>query len=160
MALPALATVEDLAAWLDESIDPTDPRALAVLRMASARVRSYTGRTWVDDSGDLTDVPDEVWSVTVQVAARAYTNPSGIVQETTGPFTARWPEEHGQVLFLTAAEQAALDPYRSRPTLWTMRTEHDDPMLRTLAASTVWVDVEGSSEPFPAYDDADLPEGE
>lgn len=162
MALPSLATVEDLAVWVDEPLLPDDPRALAVLRMASARVRSYTGRTWVDaDSGELTDIPEEVWSVVVQVAARGWLNPTGIVQDTTGPFTVRYPEEHGQGIFLTDSEKAQLDPYRQgRRSLWTQRTTHEDPYLRAAAASTVFIDAVDGGDPVPWFDTFDIPEGD
>lgn len=135
MALPPLVAVADLAAWVGEDfIDDDDPRAAAVVAAASALVRAETGRTWVDDLDALTDVPDEVKTVTTQVAARVWRNPAGFVQDTTGPFTVRYPEIAGQGLYLTDTERSILSRYRTqRRGLWSTRVERDDPLLSDLA---------------------------
>ena len=155
-ALPPLVSVAEFAAWVGESIPDNDPRALAYLAGASARVRSYTGRTWVDpDTKQLLDVPDDVATVVKQVAERKWRNPAGFVQETTGPFTVRYPDRPRDGLYLTEDEQAMLDPYKynGRRQLWTMRIDGHDDYL-----DTVFVDVEGGGDPFPLYDRYDLGE--
>jgi hypothetical protein len=88
--LPALADIDALEAWTGDTIPDDDPRALAVLAAASALVRSETRRTWLDDMGALAAVPDELGMVVVQVAARKWLNPEDVIQDGTGPFTARW----------------------------------------------------------------------
>jgi hypothetical protein len=109
--LPPLATVEELAAWVDAEIPAGDPQATAILQAASALVRSHTGRTWVDPgTGDLEQVPAAVHTVVLQVAGRIWRNPSGYIQDTTGPFTVRWSERVAEGLYLTAAEEAMLAP--------------------------------------------------
>jgi hypothetical protein len=156
MALPALADLTALAGWLGEEIPPGDTRAATALGAASTLVRSETGQTWVDaTSGDLTAVPDAVQVVTVQVAARLWRNPGGVVQDTTGPFTVRWAEAAGQGLYLTSTEKAVLAPFRLRRPLWTQRAGKDDDYLTDIATDTVYVDVAGG-EPMPWYEAGDL----
>lgn len=98
MALPPLATVSDLAAWLGRAIPDADPRAGAVLSHASTRVRAYARQTWVDANGDLTDVPDVVRDVTVRVAARAWRNPENLDSVTLDDGTKRWGSVRGLAL--------------------------------------------------------------
>ena len=121
MALPPLATVEQLSDLLEQPIDPDNPRAVAVLAGASALVRTYTGQDWVDDDGNLTEVPDGVVTVVLQVAERKWRNPSGAIHETTGPFSVRYSERSGDGLFLTDTERRMLARYK-RDALWSMST--------------------------------------
>lgn len=149
--LPPLVTVAALAAWVGEDfIDNDNARAAAVVAAASALVRAETGRTWVDDDNELTTVPDEVSTVTVQVAGRVWRNPAGFVQDTTGPFTVRYPEIAGQGLYLTDAERSILSRYRTqRRGLWTQRTTRDDPFIDDAVLATVWLPVNPGTEPLP-----------
>ena len=156
MTLPVLVTVDDFAAWVGEDISAGDLRAQAFLVGASARVRSYTGRTWVGDTGELEDVPDDVATVVKQVAERKWRNPAGYIQDTTGPFTVRYSERTGDGIFLTEGEKETLDAYRGeRAALWTLRTEKCDPYLWNVARDTVYAPVEGG-EPMPWYDRRDV----
>lgn len=121
MERPLLATVEDLEFAVGHAIDD-DLREFAewVLRAASARVRSYTGC----DFDDPDRVPESIRVVVVAVAARVYRNPSGYVQDTTGPFTVRLAERAGDGIYLTGDERETLDRFRcrSRPALWNLPT--------------------------------------
>lgn len=121
MALPPLATVQDLSDWLDQPIDPANSRAVAVLSAASSLVRSYTQQDWVDEAGALVEVPDDVVTVVLQVAERKWRNPTGAIQETTGPFSVRYSERSGDGLFLTDTERRMLARYK-RDALWSMST--------------------------------------
>lgn len=112
MALPPLAAVSDLAAWVGQDIPNSDPRAGAVLSAASALVRAEAGTTWVDDQDALTTVPDEVAAVVVQVASRVWSNPTGATAWTKGPFSERYSEDVALGLYLTDAERAILARYR------------------------------------------------
>lgn len=108
MSLPPLADVDALAAWLGVAIDaePDIARAGAVLAAASAQIRRETGATYVDGDGNLIeDIPDEVVTVTVQLAARMWSNPTGATQESEGPFSVT----HGRAT-LTDGERAVLSP--------------------------------------------------
>jgi len=98
MALPPLAEVSDLAAWVGREIPDTDPRAGAVLSHASTRVRTYARQTWVDDANVLATVPDAVRDVVVRVAARAYRNPEDLDSITLDDGTKRWGSTRGLVL--------------------------------------------------------------
>mgnify|MGYP000880065205 CR=1 FL=1 len=107
MALPPLADVDALAAWLGVTID-TDidvARAGAVLASASATARRQTGHLYVDEEGELTAVPDDVTAVVVQLAARLWSNPTGATQQTEGPFSIT----HGPGA-LTDDERALITP--------------------------------------------------
>lgn len=128
MALPPLATADELADEVDDEAAKTSPRAARLLSRASALVRAYTGQTWVDDSGALTDVPDAAREVVLAAAARAWRNPEGYVQDTTGPFTVRWSERSAEGIYLTEDEKAMLGPHR-RSVLWTTPVGGRDPYL-------------------------------
>lgn len=112
MALPPLAPVSDLAAWVGQTIPSDDPRAGAVLSAASALVRSYAGKTWTDDADALADVPDVVASVAVQVAARVWANPSGAIAAAIDDGSLRWSEASASGLYLTDADKAVLGAYQ------------------------------------------------
>ena len=90
MALPPLATLDELETWAGSSVDPA--RAEAVLSAASTLIRSYTGRMWVDAAGDPEATASvlhlqAVAEVTVRIAHRVYINPTGISQQAAGPFS-------------------------------------------------------------------------
>src|SRR5690606_91213 len=109
--LPPLAEVRDLADWVGEEIASADRRAGAVLRAASALVRAEAGRTWVGADGELVDetlIPDEVIAITVQSAARAWTNPDGYTSERIGDYSYSRGSDFESGVFLTAAERSQL----------------------------------------------------
>ena len=112
MALPPLAAVSDLAAWVGQAIQPDDPRAGAVLSAASSVVRSYAGQSWTEPGATI---PDVVSAVVVQVAARAWTNPDGLTSVTIDDGTRRW-ESGGSGLRLTDSERDLLSEYASGAT--------------------------------------------
>lgn len=113
MALPTLATVDDLERRLDQTITARD-QAEALLEYASALIRGYTGRTYVDDDGDLVDpLPDGVTQVCVEMVFRAITNPAGVTQDTAGPFSVSFGSDAAQRIYLSRSDKAALG-YRAR----------------------------------------------
>lgn len=142
--LEPLASLQDLSDRVGETIADDDHTSLYYLRAASALIRAETGRTWIDDHGYVVDVPSDVRYVCVEVAARLFRNPEGVIQETTGPFTQRLPDKFADGLFLTATEKSQLARYRaSRMGLWALQTTREDPFL-----DTITVPVEGGS-PLP-----------
>lgn len=147
MALPPLAEVSDLAAWVGRTISDNDPRAGAVLSHASTRVRTYVGLTWTDEADALTEVPDIVRDVVVRVAARAWRNPEDLDSVTLDDGTKRWGSTRG--LVLTDEDREDLASFRDSGVpsgLGVMTTYRDDP-----AASTIYVPTapEPSGYPFP-----------
>src|SRR5699024_3730364 len=103
-----LATVSDLADWLGEPISEAVDvkRAESVLRGASVLVRTFTDKTWLTDAGFVDpDLPEAVSAVTIQVAARGYSNPEGWSNEAVDDWRGggRVVPEAG--LFLTASEK-------------------------------------------------------
>lgn len=155
MALPPLAQVSDLAAWVGASIDDADPRAGAVLSAASALVRAHTGQTWVANDA-LEGVPEVVSAVVVQVAARVWLNPAGLTSVTVDDATRRWGESGTAGLFLTPAERDTLADFSEsgRPS--------DIGVLSTtrgpLGGDTIYVPTgpPPSGPPFPWYSTEDL----
>lgn len=107
---PPLATVDELEAALGTSVDQA--QAISLLGRASAIVRAFTGSTWLDEDGNLDDVPDDVPGVVVGMVERATRNETGEVggSETIGPFT--WSHSFGQEaaqkLYLTAMDKLVL----------------------------------------------------
>lgn len=157
MALPSLATVSDLAAWVGRDIPANDPRAGAVLSHASTRVRAYVRPvTWVDETGSLTDVPDAVRDVVVRVAARAWRNPEDLDSVTLDDGTKRWGSVRG--LVLTTEDREDLDQFRSGSTLpngiGTVSTYRGD----DFSDDTIYVPTapEPAGYPFPWLSTDDL----
>lgn len=106
MSLPTLADVADLEIRLGATIDDTD-QAEALLRYASALIRSYAGETWVV-ADVLTDVPDGVPEVCVEMVYRALLNPAGVSQDTAGPFSTSYGSDATQRIFLTKSDKAII----------------------------------------------------
>lgn len=154
MALPPLATVADLEAWIGESIlDDATTRAEGVLGAASTLVRSHTGRSWVDAEGALEvfdehhdDIWDALQTVTVQCAGRVWRNPDGSLQPTTGPHSDRYLELLGEGLVLTPTEKSLLGTALGYATggtqagLWALSTTRG--LLETASCSDdIWSKV-------------------
>lgn len=164
MALPLLVSVTAFAESIGEDwIDDEDGRAVYALRGASARVRSYTGRTWVDTEGAALPTPEDVSTVVIAAAERKWRNPAGTIQDTTGPFSVRRSERAGDGIYLTDEDRAMLDPYRLRRRgLWSMRVDATDPYMTDLANETNYVgtryaDTDTAGEPIPWTSTAELP---
>lgn len=150
MALPPLATVYDLSAWVGREIDFNDPRAGAVLSHASNRVRTYVGLSWADATGALSEVPDVVRDVTVRVAARAWNNREELDSVTLDDGTKRWGSVRG--LVLTDEDREDLAQFRGNTTpagLGVLRTTRGDDFV----GGTVYVPTapEPAGYPFPWY---------
>lgn len=123
MALPALATLDDLETRLGQSVDGPDVgQALWLLEFASDRVRARTGRTWTDDDGALLDVPSLATKVTVEMVFRAVTNPEGVTQDTAGPFTLSFGPEAAQRIYIAREERDDLRSLSARSGLGVIST--------------------------------------
>lgn len=110
-------SVADLSAWVGQTLDEADARAVAVLSAASALVRGYAAQEWADDSA-----PADVAALVVQVAARVWFNPQGVTSETIDDYSRRFDgQETG--LFLTESERTILNRYRASTSgLWVQPT--------------------------------------
>jgi hypothetical protein len=110
MALPSLATIDDLEAWQGAKVDSS--RAGAVLAAASTLVRAKSGRVWVGEDGVEEGVSelalDTVRTVCLTVADRVFRNPQGARQQVSGPFSQSLAEWATQGLRLTPEESALL----------------------------------------------------
>lgn len=111
-----LADVDALSDWLGEPITEVEDitRAGSVLTAASVLVRNFTGKTWLTDAGVIDpDLPDDVLVVTVQVAARGYTNPEGWRDERVDDWAGQGKPVPEAGLFLTASERSILAGHRA-----------------------------------------------
>lgn len=125
MAEAPFAEVDALAAWVGESIAGADTRALAILSAASALIIAEVGSD-VAEAWDT--VSAEVAAVTVQVAARVWFNPQGLVADAIDDYSRRWDQGGESGVYLTQGERDLLSKYRtSGPRgLWTLGTTRGD----------------------------------
>lgn len=130
-----LATPEQLEGWLGRAVDYD--RAQVVIDFASSVVRAAAGSqssTWTTPE----TVPAVARTVTVQLAARMLTNPTGERSQSTGPFSRTFGDSA-----LTDGEMAQLNSTRPTGGLRTLTTYRDlDPDSQYLAVS-------GSDKPIP-----------
>src|SRR5690554_8051834 len=123
-SLPPLVTLAEFGTWVGEDLTG-DQQAAMILDAASALVRAEARRTWTDDSGNLVDVPEQVRTITLEVAARRWRNPEGYTSETDGDYTYRMDDAQAS-LYLTDIEREMLAVYRRpRSGLWTLPTTRE-----------------------------------
>lgn len=150
--LPPIASLDDLEAWSSAPIT-NEVRADAILAAASTLVRSATGRAWVGADGEWEDGVsaldrDRVNTVVVTVADRVYTNPSGISQETTGPFSRTVAAWAAFGLELTDAETGMLPGGSSGiPGLTSIRVAAPAAASGTRYCDTWWEDWDPDAVP-------------
>lgn len=106
--LPPLATPADVTVRYPALADTPTDQLEALLNDASALARSHANRTWVDGGGLLSDVPDGVVGVVAAMVARSLINPTGVTQETTGPFNVSYGAAAADRLYLTRNEKLLL----------------------------------------------------
>lgn len=111
-----LATVEELADWLGETIDVSSVegrRAAMCLRAASALVRKESGRTWTSETGEVAFVvPEEVKMVTLYCAGRIFDNPNAQTRGGLDDLQEGWKVDEAGA-YLTASERRLLAPFRA-----------------------------------------------
>ncbi|MCR8576469.1 hypothetical protein [Streptomyces sp. Isolate_219] len=111
MALPALATVAELSAYMQREA-PADAAPLA-LRLASGKVRDFINRPDLPALVDDTTATDGIKAVVLAIAARVVGNPSDIRQDTMGSESLTYATETIGVQ-LTRTEEKDLRRYRVR----------------------------------------------
>lgn len=137
MALPPLASTDDLAVWLGRAVSNED-QAEAVIAAASTLVRTETGRTYVDEDGNLEeDLPDAVRTVVVLVASRVLSNPDSYISETIAGYSYRVADGTVFGLELTDTERRMLGGTESA--LTSVRVE--SPPIPT-SGSSFWSETE------------------
>jgi len=121
--LPPLAGLDDL------TVPYTDPAvALAKLRSASTRVRSFVGLDYVDEEGELVeDIPDEVVTVVIDAAERAIVNPRGVTGEQVGQYSYQIASGGGGGIYLTKQEKAMLRAIRGGSGISSVKMESNLP---------------------------------
>lgn len=104
MSLPSLATNADVMSRApDLVIDHYQVEML--LGDASAIVRTYAGRDWVDD-GALSGVPEGIPGLVAMMVIRALRVPEGVTQETTGNYSVTYSSYASDRLYLTRTDKA------------------------------------------------------
>lgn len=110
-----LASVDDLADWVGESIpagSAEERRAIMCLRAASALVRKESGRTWLNEVGKLTiPLPEDVAMVTLYCASRIFDNRNAQTRGGVDDYTEGWKVDEAGA-YLTASERRMLAPFR------------------------------------------------
>lgn len=146
-----LATTEQLRIRLGKSSFSAkdEARAGAVLDDVSAFARSE-GRPWPDAAAAGADVV----AVVLAASKRAYNNPNMYVSRAAGVFNHRVHDSAFVTGTFTKAELDILARARRKASrssgLWTQATTKGD-----YGFPTGFVDVAGSSEPFPVYAEDD-----
>lgn len=141
MALPSLATVDDLEVWLGVTFAGSESaRAGAVLDAASALIRNVARQTWEDE-----DVPDVVASIAVQVAARIWPNPTMVTDDTAGPFVTTFGSP-----YLLPQERTVIEGFRpSASGLWAQPvTRGPLEMASSAGADNIFIDTIPAGDPI------------
>lgn len=93
MSYPTLVETTALESLLGVTFDAADSvRAVEVLRIVSASVRRAARQTWVDDEGDIEEVPEDVRGLVLEAAATLWVNPTGVSYQSAGPFAANFTD--------------------------------------------------------------------
>lgn len=130
MALPPLVSLAEFGTWVGEDLDGST-QAEMVLVSASALVRAEARRTWTTEDGTLAEVPEQVRTITLEVAARRWRNPEGFTSETDGDYTYRLDADQAS-LYLLDAERDILSALRQpRSGLWTLATTRGETPWRS-----------------------------
>lgn len=110
--LPPLATVDQLAVRLGYPLEGAEAdRARALLIEASELIRDAAGTDWVDEGGQLSDVPRRVAQICLAATYRAFTNPEALSQRSIGDSSKSYDRagvEGGEAVYLTTAEREAV----------------------------------------------------
>lgn len=123
-SLPRLAELADLRVWPGVVIeDGQDDSALAVLDAASAYVRLESGDP--DRWPESGSIPASIRTVTVQVAARVWRNPTCASMIATGPFSDQFAQGVVDALYLSAVDREVVARVSVRPKLWSAPTYRD-----------------------------------
>ena len=106
MSLPSLTDADAFAVRYGRSLSEDETERIeALLGDASDMVRDIAGEDYVDDAGDLEEVPPAIISVVCEAVRRAFDNPAGLQGETTGNYTWRGPTPTGSGVHLTMGEK-------------------------------------------------------
>jgi hypothetical protein len=125
MSLPPLATIEDIAARQPGGVpDADETRVTALLTDASALVRAVAGIDWLDDTGQLTPVPDIIVAIVCASARRAYNNPEGAVSESDGSWSQTNASKAGDP-YLEPYEEKRIRQAAGRNELWALPITRD-----------------------------------
>jgi hypothetical protein len=126
--LPSLVELDVLAERLGQTLDPRTAdggRAQAALDDASALIRTTARYNWCTTDGDLLVVPDIITLITCAVAYRAYKNPTGASQSSTGDVSVSFSGSPGGAVYLTSAEHRAVRRAAGRMAASSIQLESD-----------------------------------
>lgn len=99
--VPDIISTDDLASYLRTTFNPADSAPGLIVGMANGIVREVIGA--------LNPVPTRAFSITLEVAARAWRNPNGYSSETVDDYTYRRDADTRQAgVYLTDDERAEL----------------------------------------------------
>lgn len=144
---PPFATLAELAERLGTVLDEhaaDGQRALAALVDASELIRSEGGKTWLDEHGEvLAELPAIIASITLAVAYRAYTNPSGTSQSSVGDVSVSYAREGvAGAVYLTRAERRAVRRAAGATPIGTVQLETSYLARATPDAGDEWWEIQ------------------
>lgn len=149
--MPALATVDHVAARIGEAIEEPDDIELAeaVLEEASNLVRFYAQQPlWTQSTAPAVAV-----TIAVAAAARAYLNPSGMDMERGDMVTFNRSKEYVAGAALTASEISIVKALGRQGNVRSVGLTNSDkpiPRSRTMAEDRGYCPVDwGGNKPFP-----------
>jgi hypothetical protein len=162
-ANPLLAKVSDLATLLEITLDDEDPYALLIMRQASNAVRDAAKQPgWVrlddpenDEPGPGQAVaPPVAEDITLQVAARAYTDPRNLASKGSGPIRESYFENGFYGTDLRPQELARLRGVSGNGNrgLWVQPISYGEPVTPILAPSELGYWYLADSDQFPYAD--------
>lgn len=149
--VPALGTVDQVAARVGEAITDEDDTLLAeaCLDEASALVRFYAQQAWPDP---LLAPPVAV-AIAIAAAARAYQNPSGLNQERADMVSVKRDDKFAMGCELTPSEILVLKQFGGGAGIYSAQLSSPDqivPVSQPYPNQRGYCPVDwGSNKPFP-----------
>lgn len=126
---PPLIDVTAYATRLGRTLDATEEaQAEAYIADASALVRLATGEDFLDELGELGDVPDAIVGVVVAMVRRAVENPRALTGETLGDYSWQAGGSSSTGIYLMRAEKRTVRQAVGKLSVGALQLEGDLPV--------------------------------
>jgi len=126
---PPLITIEEYAARLGHTLGATEQaQAAALLGDASALVRLEAGEDFLNDDGDLDEVPDAIAGVVYAMVRRAIENPRALTGETLGDYSWQAGGSSSTGIYLMRAEKRTVRQAVGKLSAGSVQLEGDLPV--------------------------------
>lgn len=126
---PPLITVEQYTDRLGHTLDAAEQaQAAALIGDASALVRLEAGEDFLDEQGELADVPDAIVGVVYAMVRRAIENPRALTGETLGDYTWQSGGSSSTGIYLMRAEKRTVRQAVGKLSAGSVQLEGDLPV--------------------------------